>query len=212
MAAYIAPEHQRRHIDALVKKLQALTGRAETKLKHLTEEQYCWFLFELQKLQGAAFAVAVDVGLHRREVIELHRDMQADAILINRSKMVYEEGKQAVTDLAERVAALPPQLYAQLVCQIALVHRIMDLGVLYFVQRHPPSLGHFRWRVDQKVPSGPTAYETTFHRLLPALLQTRSIREPMPRLEGQDYSHFARFYLRRFRIRRFGDRTGRADR
>lgn len=193
VAAYVAPEHRRGRIEALVKGLRAISGRAETKLKHLKEEQYCWFLSELSKVQGVAFAVAVDVGLHRREIIERHRDMQAETILRNRDKMVYETGRQAVTGLAEQVAALPPQLYTQLVCQVALVHRILHLGLVYFVQRHPPSLGHFRWRVDQKIPNGPTAYETTFQRLLPALLQSRSLEEPMPQLGGQDYRHFARF-------------------
>ena len=65
-------------------------------------------------------------------------------------------------------------------------------GVLYFVQRFPKSLGKFRWKIDQKN-STRTEYEKTFETLTPALLQSFSLREPIPMLEGADYSAFQRF-------------------
>ena len=65
-------------------------------------------------------------------------------------------------------------------------------GILYFVQRFPKSLGKFRWRIDQKN-STKTEYEKTFETLTPALLQSISLREPIPTLEDADYSAFQRF-------------------
>ncbi|QBY55997.1 DUF3800 domain-containing protein [Cupriavidus oxalaticus] len=192
VAAYAAPEYCRRQIETLIRDLRKLRGGAETKLKHLTEEQYALFLQRLSKLEGAAFAVAVDVGLHRREAIEHHRDLQAAAILSSRDKMRFEEGRQLLANLSGRIGALKPQLYTQLICQVKLFHQILSYGLLYFVQRNPPSLGNFRWRVDQKA-SAPTEYEEVFRDVLPAMLQTASLAEPMFSLQGADYRHFERF-------------------
>lgn len=192
VAAYVAPEYQRHHIDVLMKKVRALNGGVETKLKNLTEDQYLWFLRELRKLQGVAFAVAVDVGLHRRAMIEYHRDMQAEKVIEHRETMLYEGGRQAVTNLSQQIKSLPPQLYTQLVCQVFLFHRIITQSTLYFVQRHPPSLGNFRWRLDQKA-RVQTAYENAFRTILPVILQTESLSDPMMMLKGADYRHFQRF-------------------
>lgn len=165
---------------------------AETKLKHLSDEQYIWFLSELKKLGGVAFAVAVDVGLHSQSEIELHRNGQADKIIEHREKMIHEAARQGLTDLSNQIRSLPVQLYTQLICQLKLFHKVLTVATLYFVQRHPPALGHFRWRLDQKG-KAPTAYEDAFRKVLPAILQTISLEEPMIMLEGANYSHFERF-------------------
>lgn len=194
VAAYAAPEHNRRHIDSLMSRVRAIgcSNGAETKLKHLAEDQYIWFLSELRRIGGLAFAVAVDVGLHSTEEVERHRDGQADNIIRHRDKMIHAAARQGLTDLSEQVRKLPLQLYTQLVCQIELFHKVLAQATLYFSQRHPPALGHFRWRLDRKS-EDPTAYEIAFKKVLPAILQTISLQTPMIMLEGADYSHFERF-------------------
>lgn len=87
---------------------------------------------------------------------------------------------------------LAPQLYVQLHCQINLISSIVLNGILYFVQRLPKTLGRFRWRIDQKN-STQTEYEKAFVTLTPVILQTISLSEPLPMLEGADYSAFQRF-------------------
>lgn len=192
VAAYVVPEYRRRNIEALLKKVKLFNKGAETKLKHLSEDQYMWFLRELAKLDGLTFAVAVDVGLHRRERIEYHRDMQAAKVVEHQDKMIYESGRQALTDLSEQISTLPAQLYTQLVCQIVLFQQIIASSTLYFAQRHPAALANFRWQLDQKA-QVPTQYEEAFHKILPALLQTGSFKEPMISLKEADYSHFSRY-------------------
>lgn len=179
-------------MEALTKKVKLFNRGAETKLKHLSEDQYMWFLRELAKLDGLAFAVAVDVGLHRRERIEHHRDMQAAKIVEHQDKMIYESGRQALTNLKEQIRSLPAQLYTQLVCQVVLFQQIIASSTLYFAQRHPAALANFRWQLDQKA-RVPTQYEDAFHKILPALLQTGSFTEPMIRLKEADYSHFSKY-------------------
>lgn len=165
---------------------------AETKLKHLSEEQYIWFLRELEKLGGLAFAVAVDVGLHRPELIALHRDQQAEKVIEHRQIMLHAAARQGLTDLSELIRSLPVQLYTQLICQLKLFHKVLTLATLYFVQRHPPSLANFRWRLDQKA-RVPTDYELAFRKILPVILQTMSLEDPMLMLKEADYSYFSRF-------------------
>ena len=165
---------------------------AETKSKHLTEDQYIWFLQELEKLGGLAFSVAVDVGLHRPEAIELHRNKQAEKVIEHQGKMRHEVARHGLMDLSEQIRSLPIQLYTQLICQLELFHAILKLSPLYFVQRHPSSLANFRWRLDQK-DRVPTKYEDAFRKILPVILQTMSLTDPMLMLEGADYRHFSRF-------------------
>lgn len=193
VAAYVVPEHLRRKVDALMRRVRGIGNNgAETKLKHLSDEQYVWFLSELKKLGGVAFAVAVDVGLHSPSGIEHHRNGQADKIVEHREKMIHEAARQGLSDLSNQIRSLPLQLYTQLSCQLQLFRKIITTATLYFVQRHPPALGHFRWRLDQKA-SVPTAYEVAFRKILPAILQTMSFEEPMIMLKGENYSHFERF-------------------
>lgn len=193
VAAYVAPEHRRQGIDALMHQTRTIGNHgAETKLKHLSESQYVWFLTELRKLDGLVFAVAVDVGLHHPKAVIQHRDGQADKVVEHRDKMIHESARRGLDDLASEIRALPAQLYTQLICQLELFHKVLTRAPLYFVQRHPPTLGHFRWRLDRKA-KAPTAYEEAFRKILPAILQSMSLSDPMIMLEGADYRHFSRF-------------------
>lgn len=193
VAAYVALEHKRRDIHELMFRVRAVGNHgAETKLKHLSEDQYVWFLTELRKLEGLAFAVAVDIGLHRPEEVAQHRDGQADKVVEHRAKMIHESARRGLDDLSNQIRTLPTQLYTQLVCQLELFHKVLTRAPLYFVQRHPPALANFRWRLDRKA-KAPTAYEEAFRMILPAILQTMSLADPMIMLEGADYRYFSRF-------------------
>lgn len=193
VAAYVALEHERREIHKLMCQVRAIGNHgAETKLKHLSEDQYVWFLTKLRELEGLAFAVAVDVGLHRPDEIARHRNGQADKVVEHRDKMIHESARRGIDDLSNQIRSLPVQLYTQLVCQLELFHKILTQAPLYFVQRHPPALANFRWRLDRKA-KAPTAYEEAFRKILPTILQTMSLNDPMIMLEGADYRHFSRF-------------------
>lgn len=193
VAAYVAVEHKRQDLHDLIYRVRAIGNHgAETKLKHLSEHQYVWFLTELRKLEGLAFAVAVDVGLHCPEAVAQHRDGQAAKVVEHRDKMIHESARRGLDDLSNEIRSLPVQLYTQLICQLELFHKVLTRAPLYFVQRHPPALAHFRWRLDRKA-KAPTAYEEAFRKILPAILQSMSLDNPMLMLEGADYRHFSRF-------------------
>jgi hypothetical protein len=194
ISAFVLPESKRRSLEMLVSQLRFKYGAGrEVNLGAIPEAAYITFLTDLSKLGGMAFAVAVDVSLHRREQIELHQQMQTRKIAEHIDKMIYAEGRRGVTDLASEISALPLQLYTQLVLQVELVYSVLQHAPLYYVQRESVALANFRWRVDRK-DRIPNRYEKAFKKILPALLQSRSLQEPMIGLKkGADYSHFKRF-------------------
>lgn len=193
VAAYVIRDSSAAPLEDLIGDLRREgAAGAETKLRHLTDERFTRFLSDLSDLDGLAFFVAADVGLHRPGQVEHHRNMQAAKIRQNASRMVYEDGRRMVLALANTIATLPLQLYTQLTCQLELFHKVLVNAPVYFVQRDPAALATFRWRIDQKARS-PTKYERAFREVLAAFLQTKSLREPMLSLQGADYSHFQRF-------------------
>jgi hypothetical protein len=193
IAAYVSPEGDRTRLDRLVQSLRLRFGSGqEVKISDVPESALLEFLDALRKLNGLLFAVAVDVNLHDRESVAAHQQVQASKILERVDTMLYEEGRNAVRKLGDDLAALPLQLYTQLQLQIMLLHRVMKWAPVYFVQHAPQTLGAFRWRFDRK-DTTPTAYEDAFSRMLPAILQTISMRDPMIQLEGADYSRMERF-------------------
>lgn len=193
IAAFVLPESKRRPLDSLISDLRYRYGAGcEVKLGSIPEEAYVKFLTDLRKLGGVSFAIAADIGLHRREALQYHQKMQAQSVTQNLEKMFYEEGRRAVAELAEDIKALPLQLYTQLILQVELVHTVLRYAPLYYAQRVPVALAHFRWRVDQK-DRVPQRYESAFRRMLPGLLQTKALRDPMIFLHGADYRHIKKF-------------------
>jgi hypothetical protein len=195
IAAYMSPESDRKRLRELVERLKRTVGvptHTEVKLKNLSELQYFEFLERLGLLGGVLYAVATDAGLNQPADIAEHQRGQAENSVEHKDKMLHQSAREGLQDLSARVAALAPQLYVQLQCQVNLIANILLSGILYFVQRRPNSLGRFRWRIDQKN-STQTEYEKAFVSLTPAFLQTISLTEPMPMLIGADYSTFSRF-------------------
>lgn len=193
IAAFVLPESKRRQLEALISRLRFRHGGGrEIKLGSLHENEFIKFLTELKGLGGIAFVLAVDVGLHRHDEIRHHQAMQVQKVRENISKMKYEEGRRSVTTLADDISSLPLQLYTQLILQVELVHTVLKNAPLYYVQRTPVALANFRWRIDQK-DRIPSKYERAFRFVLPALLQSKSLRDPMFFLEDADYRHFAKF-------------------
>lgn len=196
VAAYIYPEGERRRVEyavAWLKRQSGLPYAPEVKLRDTTEADYRGFLEVLRDSGGVCCAVATNASFNLPKTIEEHQRAQEAKILENVDIMVYEAGRQGIRVLAERVRGLSPQLYVQMVAQVELAKLVLNHASLYMVQRFPPSLGHFRWRIEQKS-SSQTEYETAYTQVLPAFLQSASLREPLPMLRGADYRWFERNY------------------
>jgi hypothetical protein len=191
VVAVAAPEAARRAIDRAVQTLKLSSSTslsAEVKLNALSERQYLRFLGDLSKAHLILFATATDAGVNVPDRLARHQQVQVAKVRENIPRMRYEGGRQGVQLLANQLEAISPQLYAQLVCQVDLLHDVMSRSINYFAQRIPGTLAQFRWRIDQKNTSK-TTYEDAFEKIAPSMLQTRSFREPGARMHGFDYRH-----------------------
>jgi len=195
VVAYMSPEIDRKSARGILTRLKRDSGVSssdEIKLKNVSEDKYFEFLGELTRLNGIMHAVATDAGINDHSAVAPHQKEQVNKITKHIPVMKFPEGKKAVQSLADQVSGLSPQLYVQMICQVLLLAEVVLGGVLYFVQRFPRSLGSFRWRIDQKN-STKTEFEDAFGKIAPPLLQTISLTDSLPMLEGADYSAFSHF-------------------
>ena len=139
------------------------------------------------------FAVATDSSLNTDEKVSKHKQLQSAAIAQNEPRMIYEGGRQAIRLLAQQISTTSNQLYVQLVLQTQLLGTLIDSAILYYVQRLPSTLSRFKLVIDGKSPKGQTDYESAFEKIAPGLLQTQSIKHPLPMLLGADYRAMERF-------------------
>lgn len=192
--AYVSPESDRRAIDRLIRGLRAeFSHRAEVKLRDLSEARFAQFVRDLSQLRGIAFAVAVDSNHHTYQLLRQHQNEQANKVIKHIDKMRFAEGRRGLQALSEAILGLPIQLYVQLICQVELFGKVIGLSTTYYAQRQPSVIGSFRWRVDRKGVN-PNKYEQAFRNILPAVLQSKSLEEPMLMLsECADYRFFKRF-------------------
>lgn len=193
--AYVAPSSDIRKAKIAIRDLKLRSGykkNDEIKLHQIKDIDYFQFLSDLGKLNGVIFAIATDSGKNNDKDITVHQKKQSDAVLINLPRMKYKGGRDAVQLLGNQLLKLPSQLYAQLWCQVILIHEITTQGILYFVQRFPQSLGKFKWRIDQKN-SSKIDFEDAFEKITPMLIQSFTIDKTAVFLEGADYSALKKY-------------------
>jgi len=196
VAALAIPENEEGRLSECLAALKRKNGAdpgCEFKIHKMSEESYVRFLEEVGALNVAIFATAFDAGLGSVDSTLGHQQNQVKEVLRHLGEMKYEGGREGLKLMAAQLAKLPPQLYAQLFCQVHLMYETVGRAILYFVQRTPETLSAFRWRVDRKNPTR-TDYEDVFEKISPVLLQTMSIRDPLAMVRGFDYSSLARYY------------------
>jgi hypothetical protein len=195
VAALAMPESGRKKLDSLVRRLRLQSAGPivkEVKLNEVPEDHYLRFLADLEKLNAVVFCTATDAGLNTNERVAKHQQFQVDGVLKHLDKMRYEGGRRGVELMASQLRKLSPQLYVQLVCQINLMFDVVSRSITYFAQHNPSTLREFRWRVDQKNSARPD-FEEAFEKLSPALLQSRSIEEPLMMVRGFNYSFMTQY-------------------
>ena len=202
VSAYVSPETEKRKYKKILNDLKKSEGVGinEIKLHQVNESNFMIFLSELGTLKGALFAVATDSAFNSLQYIKSHKSKYMYSINSGINEMKYAEGKLALEHLSNQLESIPPQLYVQLWCQVTLIHSIIDRGINYFSQRTPMNLNSFKWRIDQKEPSGKTRYEDVFEKFAPPLLQAISLDKPGVLCEEFDYSFMSDFFYAKGKI------------
>jgi hypothetical protein len=165
---------------------------SEPKGSSLSEDEISATLQLLARHRVVACVTAIDVGSHSDPAVTLFKKQQAQRLRQSVGPSHHPTMVREVTELADRVEALPNQLFLQAFLTITHIRDCLETITLYYCQRAPRELGHFRWTVDAKNREI-TAYERTWSTLMLPLLQSLFHREPMVMLEGCDYSAFRRF-------------------
>lgn len=195
VAALTVPEATHKKLATHVRQLRvqnAGPAAKEVKLNEVPEDRYFHFLAEVERLNAVVFCTATDAGHNTNERVAEHQTFQINGVLKHLDKMRYEGGRRGVELMASQLQKLSAQLYVQLVCQIDLMFDVVSRSITYYAQRSPSTLREFRWRIDQKNSVRPV-FEEAFEKLSPALLQSRSIEEPLSMVRGFDYSFMTQY-------------------
>jgi len=195
VGCYAISDDEYNKAQSLLKKMKSNAGfkkDQEVKINELSEEQYLDFISGLTKLGGTFYAVATDSNINTPDAVASHQAAQGEKIVEQKSHMKYEQGKQNLENLKQRLLRLSPQLYIQLLCQLNLIFKVVHAVIPYYIQRSPASLSGFRWRVDQKDVTR-TDFENMFEILGPMIIQTRSMSDPLKMIKGIDYSVLKRY-------------------
>jgi hypothetical protein len=193
VAALAVPEASRRLVTGVFQELHSTRPpQAELKIRDIPEDIYLQFVEKLGRIDLALFCTATDAGLNTTDRIKKHQTGQVSGVLEHIDKMKHKTGRDGVLFVASQLSRLSPQLYVQLHCQIDLIFDVISRVIPYYAQRNPGTLREFRWRIDRKN-NTKTDFEDAFEKLSPALLQTRSIEEPLMTVKGFDYSRMGQY-------------------
>jgi hypothetical protein len=180
-----------RHYQSIRRTLPKENG--EVKGRRLSEPEIARVVTMLAARDVLFEVSTIDLSLGTDAEIASHQAEQADRITAGITPKHGPPAVQLANNLRARLEASPPQLYIQSVLTFSLIARVLDHSTMYYVQRRPMELGAFHWVIDAKERLKTTDWEDWWSYMVMPMLQSKSIKEPMPMIIGQDYSHFHRF-------------------
>ncbi len=198
VGALVIPDH--RH-DALMRQYRRLRRSLpkendEVKGRLLNEGQLNQVVTLLRSCDALFFANLIEMGLHSTEGLERQRAGGAEGLVRNLTDEIHPDVHKAFHELKARLEKLPLQLYVQGTVLNQLLAQILGEATAYWAQRRPDELGRFTWMMDAKGDAATlTEWEDWWTKVFMPLLQSQSLREPMGRLEGADYSHLQPFEM-----------------
>jgi hypothetical protein len=161
----------------------------------LLSENHFYDLVELLSAHGALFdCIAIDTGLHQDAEAVTQQERQAR----NLEAAVTEQHQPSmiadVMETSNLIRKLSIPQYLQFVAMVEVVEACLRTKTLFLAQVAPRELGRFCWRIDAKDETR-TQAEDLWRKLLPMILESRSVRNPDIHLAEGDYSHFKRFLV-----------------
>lgn len=182
-------------IDELFAKFQLLKKswnvEGEVKGSQLNEEMAEQLVKMCLKFDITFKVVGTDLGLMEKDSVYLNKIGQAEKLRVSAGE-VHPNMVEVWNALADRIADLPDQLYAQSYFMTLLLDKVFRETILYYCQREAHCLGSFVWIIDAK-DKNKTEYEKLWTSVCMPFLQTLSVEEPLLQLREGDYSAFARY-------------------
>lgn len=193
VAALVVPETVHEYLMTEFSSAATSWGFAskEVKGRLLNEDQFDQAIRLVLKTGWAFLRIAaIDVGLHTNAMIEDHKRRQADIFRASMDERFAEPVVNQVHEFADRIEALPNQLYVESVLLTEIVASVIQTSSLWFSQVDPPALGKFAWSVDAK-DRKPTEYENLWRFLVLPGVQDIFLQSQAIFMTEGDYSHFA---------------------
>ena len=166
--------------------------RGEVKGRNLTEFQVAKIVALLARNEAVVEITALDLAAHTTTGVSRFRDQLVDemtARLPRFNTVAQRELREAIVQI--RKTQVP--LFLQAMATFDMLSNIIRHVPLYFAQRRPKELASFSWVVDGKDPAKITDWEIWWSWYARGALATRSKSDPMPTLEGADYTYYNRF-------------------
>jgi hypothetical protein len=171
------------------------TSEPELKGSALSDDQTRDALALLGRYDVVAEIVAVDLGRHTEDDIRQFQQKQAEAIAGGLTSKHRDNAVRWANGLKDEWLALSAQLALQMQLLIFALENVVRFVPNYYAQRAPSELSRFDWILDPK-DIKLTRFEEVWRRAVCPLLQTLSLRAPMARVEGLDYSALDRFHMK----------------
>ena len=193
VAALVMPEQYQKYIFKRFKHLKVSwgIGSGEPKGSKLSEEQIAYVISILNDYDVFVTACGIDIGMHTDDQITTHKQGQAANITKHVTPEHHPNLVRQLEELGERYLQLSNQLYVQSALLTVLVQSVFRIAILYYCQRDPFTLSHFRWVIDAKA-DNLTNYEDLWSTVVMPFCESNSLSKPMDCLEGGDYSWFDR--------------------
>jgi len=166
----------------------------EIKGSKLNEDQAAQTLGLLAAHGAIAEYYAIDMALHPDNIIDEFKERQASAITANLTPEHAEAVARRAHDDAETIRKLANPLFVQAFMSIHLTLAMLDVCINYFAQRRPEELGRFAWTIDRKDRTV-TEMEHLWSTLMLPVGESRSAQQPYSKVEGFDYTHFAKYEI-----------------
>jgi len=179
--------------DAIRKNLPTENGEVKGRL--LSEAEVDRVVTLLKRNEVLFEVVGIDMAAHSRSGIEVHKKGQENGITVNLTAAFHPNAQKGLWELRRRLERMPHQLYIQSVLMFELIPMVVEHATLYFSQRRPETLGHFKWVVDGKDKGRVTDWENWWSLTVMPMTQSRSLREPMGQFVDGDYTYFQRFEM-----------------
>ena len=136
--------------------------------------------------------IAVDMALHPNNVVEPFKSAQAAAITARLTREYSSELVFELVQLERKIREMSNQLFVQAELTIKLIIDVLQIALLYYVQRKPEELGDIAWEIDRKGRTLTEMEETWSTLILPAS-EGHFMKKPLIFLKEGDYSHFSRY-------------------
>jgi hypothetical protein len=193
VVALIIPEQYQKYIFKRFKHLKVSwgIGSGEPKGSKLDEKQIAYVISILKDYDVFVKACGIDIGVHTNAQITAHKQGQAENMTKHVTPEYHPNIVRELEELKERYLQLSNQLYVQSVLLTVLVQSVIRIATLYYCQRDPFTLSHFRWVIDAKA-DNLTDYEDLWSFVVMPFCESDSLSKPMAFLKGGDYTWFDR--------------------